>query len=73
MKDVIREGHRRSLWQVLGIYLAGSRVALQVVNEIAAAGTGPAGTLVARGALEEAALVVLADFEAEDDPQPPDP
>lgn len=171
MRGLIREGHRRSLWQVLGIYLAGSWIALQVVNEIGdavglpqwvsagalvllvvglpiivattliqhsagkaagirreaaaesetgspssaaedgptgqrpisaagprhhrlftwrnallggsvafalfglgtgvwmglrAAGIGPAGTLLARGALEEAALVVLADFEAED-------
>ena len=31
-----------------------------------AAGIGPAGTLVAKGALDEAALVVLADFEADD-------
>lgn len=31
-----------------------------------AAGIGPAGTLVSRGELEERALVVLADFEAED-------
>ncbi len=35
MKKLIREAHRRSLWQVLGIYLAGSWVALQVVAQLA--------------------------------------
>jgi len=35
MKKLIHEAHRRSLWQVLGIYLAGSWVALQVVGQIA--------------------------------------
>jgi tetratricopeptide (TPR) repeat protein len=34
MKRLIREAHRRSLWQVLGIYLAGSWVALQVVDQV---------------------------------------
>ncbi len=34
MKKVIHEIHRRSLWQVLGIYLAGSWIALQVVGQI---------------------------------------
>lgn len=34
MKDLIHEVHRRSLWQVLGIYLAGSWVVLQVVGEL---------------------------------------
>ena len=34
MRRVIGEIHRRSLWQVLGIYVAGSWVALQVVNEV---------------------------------------
>ena len=34
MKSVIQEIHRRSIWQVLGIYLGTSWVALQVVNEI---------------------------------------
>jgi len=34
MKKLIREAHRRSLWQVLGIYLAGSWVALQVVDQV---------------------------------------
>lgn len=34
MKSLLREVHHRSLWQVLGIYAAGSWVALQVVNEI---------------------------------------
>ena len=34
MKNLIHEIHRRSLWQVLGIYVAGSWVALQVVNEV---------------------------------------
>lgn len=32
MKKLIHEIHRRSLWQVLGIYLVGSWVALQVVD-----------------------------------------
>ena len=35
MKNLFGEAHRRSLWQVLGIYLAASWVALQVVGEIA--------------------------------------
>lgn len=34
MKKLINEVHRRSLWQVLGVYLAGAWIALQVVNEI---------------------------------------
>jgi tetratricopeptide (TPR) repeat protein len=34
MKDLIHEIHRRSLWQVLGIYLAGSWIALQVVEQL---------------------------------------
>lgn len=32
LKKLIHEVHRRSLWQVLGIYLVGSWVALQVVD-----------------------------------------
>jgi hypothetical protein len=31
MKKFLAEIHGRSLWQVLGIYLAGSWIALQVV------------------------------------------
>jgi tetratricopeptide (TPR) repeat protein len=34
MKKLIHEIHRRSLWQVLGIYLAGSWIALQVVEQL---------------------------------------
>lgn len=34
MKRLVREVHRRSLWQVLGLYLAGSWVSLQVVREV---------------------------------------
>jgi tetratricopeptide (TPR) repeat protein len=34
MKSLIHEVHRRSLWQVLGIYLAGSWIALQVVEQL---------------------------------------
>jgi len=34
MKEILAEIHRRSLWQVLGVYLAASWVAIQVVNEI---------------------------------------
>jgi tetratricopeptide (TPR) repeat protein len=34
VKKLINEVHRRSLWQVLGVYLAGAWIALQVVNEI---------------------------------------
>jgi len=37
MRNLIREVHRRSLWQVLGIYFAGSWVALQVVEQLAEA------------------------------------
>lgn len=35
MKKLIHEIHRRSLWQVLGIYIIGSWVALQVVDVLA--------------------------------------
>ena len=42
MRNFIREIHRRSLWQVLGIYLAGGWIALQVVEQLAeAAGLPP--------------------------------
>jgi len=34
MKSLLHELHRRSLWQVLGLYLAGSWVALQVVETL---------------------------------------
>ncbi|MFQ5530876.1 MAG: tetratricopeptide repeat protein, partial [Gemmatimonadota bacterium] len=34
MNNFIREVHRRSLWQVLGIYLMGSWVVLQVVDQL---------------------------------------
>lgn len=34
MKKLLQEIHRRSLWQVLGVYLAGSWVALQVVEQL---------------------------------------
>ncbi len=42
MKKLIHEIHRRSLWQVLGIYLAGGWVALQVVEQLAEAAGLPA-------------------------------
>lgn len=32
MKKIVHELHRRTLWQVLGIYLAGSWLALQIVD-----------------------------------------
>ncbi len=35
LKQLIQEAHRRSLWQVLGIYLVGSWIALQVVDVLA--------------------------------------
>jgi len=41
MRKVIGEVHRRSLWQVLGIYLAGAWVALQVVEQLAEAASLP--------------------------------
>ncbi len=41
MKRFIHEIHRRSLWQVLGVYLAGSWVALQVVEQLAEAAALP--------------------------------
>ena len=34
MKKIIHEAHRRSLWQVLGIYLMGSWIVLQVVDQL---------------------------------------
>ena len=34
LKEWIHEIHRRSLWQVLGVYLAGSWLALQVVEQL---------------------------------------
>jgi eukaryotic-like serine/threonine-protein kinase len=35
LRRVVHEIHRRSLWQVMGVYLAASWVALQVVHQIA--------------------------------------
>jgi len=35
LKQLIREAHRRSLWQVLAIYVAGSFGALQIVEMVA--------------------------------------
>lgn len=35
LRNLIREIHRRSLWQVLGIYLAGSWLAFEIVERIA--------------------------------------
>ena len=35
LRQLIHEIHRRSLWQVLGIYLVGSWIALQVVDVLA--------------------------------------
>jgi len=34
MKRIIHEAHRRSLWQVLGIYLMGSWMVLQVIDQL---------------------------------------
>lgn len=34
IKRIIHEAHRRSLWQVLGVYLASSWVALEVVTQL---------------------------------------
>jgi len=34
MKKIFHEMHRRSLWQVIGIYLAGSWLVLQVVDQL---------------------------------------
>ena len=36
LKQLIHEIHRRSLWQVLGIYLAGSWLALQAADTLTA-------------------------------------
>jgi len=42
LRTLIHEIHRRSLWQVLGIYLAGAWISLQVVEQLAeAAGLPP--------------------------------
>ncbi|MFV1987739.1 MAG: hypothetical protein ACC682_10675 [Gemmatimonadota bacterium] len=41
LKRLIHEIHRRSLWQVIGIYLAGAWVALQVVEQLAEAAGMP--------------------------------
>ena len=40
LKRLIQEIHRRSLWQVLGIYLVGARVAFQGIEALAS-GLGP--------------------------------
>ncbi len=37
LKDLVREIHRRSLWQILGIYVVGSWLVLQVVDTLAGA------------------------------------
>ena len=34
MKQLFQEAHKRSLWQVLGIYMAGSWIVLQVVDQL---------------------------------------
>ena len=34
MKQLFQEAHKRSLWQVLGIYMAGSWGVLQVVDQL---------------------------------------
>ena len=34
IRKLIHEAHRRSLWQVLSVYMVGSWVALQVVESI---------------------------------------
>ena len=34
MKKLFQEAHKRSLWQVLGIYMAGSWIVLQVVDQL---------------------------------------
>jgi hypothetical protein len=52
MKKLIYEIHRRSLWQVLGIYLAASWVALEVTAQLA-------GTLALPQWVEPFALVLL--------------
>lgn len=44
LKDVIREVHRRSLWQVLGIFLAASWGVLQVVEVLTESAGLPAWT-----------------------------
>jgi len=44
LKNVIHEIHRRSLWQVIGIYLAGAWVSLQVVEQLAEAAALPEWT-----------------------------
>lgn len=148
LKSILQEIHDRSLWQVLGIYLAGSWLALQVVDTLNStlgmpewvirttfvllliglpiimitafvqrgwrgrvdggvdttpvarsrhlwswrnallggvgafallgvgtaawlimrtAGIGPAGTLVAKGVLEDRSFVILSDFESDDE------
>jgi len=37
LRQLIHEIHRRSLWQVLGIYVVGSWLVLQVVDTLAGA------------------------------------
>ncbi len=37
LRQLIREIHRRSLWQVLGIYVIGGWIALQIVDTLAGA------------------------------------
>ncbi|UCC83375.1 MAG: hypothetical protein JSW46_00140, partial [Gemmatimonadota bacterium] len=37
LKRLIHEIHRRSLWQVLGIYVVGAWIALQVADTVTAA------------------------------------
>lgn len=63
--------HRLFTWKKALLGGVGAFVLLALVSgswlTMRAAGIGPAGTMVARGDLEERALVVLADFEAEDE------
>ncbi len=43
IKILIHEIHRRSLWQVLGIYVVGSCLVLQAVDTLAGPSTFPIG------------------------------
>ncbi len=60
LKQLIQEIHRRSLWQVLGVYLVGSWLTLQVVDTLAGAlnlpGWAPPLALQEAGRYEEALI-----------------
>ncbi|MEC7740224.1 MAG: hypothetical protein VYA31_05345, partial [Gemmatimonadota bacterium] len=60
LRNLIREIHRRSMWQVTGIYIAGSWLAFELVERIAESADQPWLPNVALVLLIIGFVVVLA-------------